>query len=142
MPAPNEPDLSTASRLGSQQSSASRNLDETNPSTQRISATTFTFGPPAAAGEVGTLGPYRVVKELGKGGMGAVYLATDTRLDRRLALKLMLPEFAADPAARERFIREARAAAKVGHDNVVTVFEADVRDGLPYIAMQYLEGCP
>ncbi|QDU18924.1 protein kinase domain-containing protein [Urbifossiella limnaea] len=100
------------------------------------------FGPPAAAGEVGTLGPYRVVKELGKGGMGAVYAAIDTRLDRRLALKVMLPQFAADPAARERFLREARAAARVKHDNVVTVYEADERDGVPYIAMEYLEGYP
>jgi hypothetical protein len=99
------------------------------------------FGPPLAAGEVGTLGPYRVLKELGKGGMGAVYLALDTRLDRELALKVMPPAFAADPAARERFLREAKAAAKIAHDNVVTVYEADERDGVPYIAMQRLRGC-
>ena len=100
------------------------------------------FGPPTSAAEVGTLGPYRVLKELGKGGMGAVYLALDTRLDRKLALKVMLPEFAADRAAKERFLREARAAAKVSHDNVVTVYEADERDGAPYIAMQFLQGSP
>ena len=80
------------------------------------------FGPPAADGEVGTLGPYRVVKELGKGAMGAVYLATDTRLNRKLALKVMLPEFAADAAAKERFLREARAVAQITQDNVVTVY--------------------
>jgi serine/threonine protein kinase/formylglycine-generating enzyme required for sulfatase activity len=100
------------------------------------------FGPPAAAGEVGTLGPYRVLKQLGAGGMGAVYLALDARLDRRLALKVMLPAFAADAAAKERFLREARAAAKISHDNVVTVYEADERDGVPYIAMQFLQGYP
>ncbi len=100
------------------------------------------FGPPAAAGEVGTLGPYRVVKELGHGGMGAVYAAIDTRLDRQLALKVMLPEFAADASAKGRFLREARAAAKISHDNVVTVYEADERQGVPYIAMQFLEGYP
>jgi len=100
------------------------------------------FGPPAAEGEVGVLGPYRVLKELGKGGMGAVYLALDTRLDRKLAMKVMLPEFAADAAARERFLREARAAAKVSHDNVVVVHEADERDGVPYITMQLLQGYP
>lgn len=99
------------------------------------------FGPPVERGEVGTLGPYRVLKELGRGGMGAVYLATDTEMDRRLALKVMLPEFAAVPAARERFLREARAAALVTHDNVVTVFEADECDGTAYIAMQFLQGC-
>ncbi len=100
------------------------------------------FGPPVADGEVGTLGPYRVLKELGKGGMGAVYLALDTRLERQLALKVMLPEFAADREAKARFLREARAAANVSHDNVVIVHEADERDGVPYIAMQFLHGCP
>ena len=122
--------------------SAGSGVDETSPATSAGDATSAGFGPPAAAGEVGTLGPYRVVKELGKGGMGAVYAAIDTRLDRRLALKVMLPQFAADPPSRERFIREAKAAARVKHDHVVTVYEADVRDGVPYIAMEYLEGYP
>ncbi|MBX9679222.1 MAG: protein kinase [Gemmataceae bacterium] len=101
-----------------------------------------TFAPPAEPGEVGRLGPYRIVKELGRGGMGAVYAALDTRLDRQLALKVMLPQFAANPSAKERFLREARAAAKITHDNVVTVYEADERDGVPYIAMQFLQGYP
>jgi serine/threonine protein kinase/WD40 repeat protein len=82
------------------------------------------------------------VKELGKGGMGAVYLAVDTRLDRKLALKVMLPEFASNKDAKERFIREAKAVAKIAHDNVVTIFEADEREGVPYIAMQFLQGAP
>jgi hypothetical protein len=99
------------------------------------------FGPAATPGEIGTLGPYHIVKALGQGGMGAVYEAIDTRLGRRLALKVMIPQFAADPAARERFLREARGAAQVSHDNVVTVYEADERDGTAYIAMQLLEGC-
>jgi serine/threonine protein kinase len=98
------------------------------------------FDPPAVMGELGALGPYRVVNELGRGGMGAVYLAFDTRLNRKLALKAMLPRYAADKAAKERFLREARAAAQISHDNVVTVYEADERNGLPYIAMQFLKG--
>jgi serine/threonine protein kinase len=110
--------------------------------TPRITNSELSFGPPAASGEVGTLGPYRVLKELGKGGMGAVYLAIDTRLEREIALKVMLPAFAADSGAKERFLREAKAVAKVSHDNVVTVFEADERDGVPYIAMQFLRGYP
>ncbi len=123
--------------------SAHSGVDETAAAGASVAGTAVQgFGPPAAAGEVGTLGPYRVVKELGKGGMGAVYAAVDTRLDRRLALKVMLPQFAADTAARERFLREARAAARVKHDNVVTVYEADERNGVPYIAMEYLEGYP
>ncbi|MBL8865010.1 MAG: serine/threonine protein kinase, partial [Planctomycetia bacterium] len=101
-----------------------------------------TFGPPVEPGEVGVLGPYRIIRQLGQGGMGAVYAAIDTRLDRKIALKVMLPSYAAIPSAKERFLREARAAAKVSHDNVVTVHEADDRNGVPYIAMQYLEGYP
>jgi serine/threonine protein kinase len=112
--------------------------DETAP----VDAPAPRFGPPAVAGEVGTLGPYRVLKKLGKGGMGAVYLALDSRLERQLALKVMLPEFAADLDAKGRFLREARAAAKITHDNVVIVHEADERDGVPYIAMQFLQGYP
>jgi hypothetical protein len=100
------------------------------------------FGPPAATGELGRLGPYRVVKQLGAGGMGAVYMALDTRLNRRLALKVMLPTFAANSAAKERFLREAKAVAQISHDNVVTVYEADERNGVPYIAMQFLQGMP
>ena len=120
--------------------STSRDRDATISSPPRDDSSTATFGPPAEADEVGTLGPYRVLKQLGAGGMGAVYLALDARLDRKLALKVMLPEFAADTAAKERFLREAKAVAKISHDNVVTVFEADVRDGVPYIAMQLLQG--
>jgi eukaryotic-like serine/threonine-protein kinase len=100
------------------------------------------FAPPAEPGEVGTLGPYRVIKELGRGGMGAVYLARDARLNRKLALKVMLPQFTANKSARERFLREARAAAQINHDNVVPVFEADEREGVPFIAMPFLQGYP
>jgi len=100
------------------------------------------FAAPVVPGEAGSLGPYRVVKELGKGGMGAVYAAIDTRLERRIALKVMLPQYAADAGSKARFLREARAAARIKHDNVVTVYEADERDGVPYIAMEYLEGYP
>ncbi len=122
-------------------SAASTRADETVPATTRPDAPGPNFGPPAAPGEVGTLGPYRVVKQLGKGGMGIVYLALDTRLNRKVALKVMLPEFAADTPSRDRFLREAQAAAQVSHDNVVTVYEAAIA-GVPYIAMQFLRGYP
>ncbi len=138
---PVDPSRTTAAQV--QHSSASSNRDDTKPASPPTGAQGGPrFGPPAAAGEVGTLGPYRILKELGNGGMGAVYLALDTRLNRKLALKVMLPMFAADRDAKERLLREARAAAGISHDNVVTVFEADVRDGVPYITMQFLQGYP
>src|SRR5688572_5706493 len=139
MPDPNDPSLIIDPRLGSLLISASDRPGVAYPAASRAAAA-LTLGAPAAGGEVGTLGPYRVVRELGRGAMGAVYLALDTRLDRSLALKVMLPEVAADAGARERFLREARAAARVTHDHVVTVYEADERDGTPYIAMQLLKG--
>jgi eukaryotic-like serine/threonine-protein kinase len=116
--------------------------DETAVAAHAANVNGHRFGPSAAPDELGTLGKYRVLKQLGQGGMGAVYRAFDTRLERKVALKVMLPEFAADRAARERFVREARAAAKITHDNVVTVYEAEEHDGVPYIAMQLLQGYP
>jgi eukaryotic-like serine/threonine-protein kinase len=100
------------------------------------------FAPPSAAGEVGRLGKYRIQKELGRGGMGAVYLAFDERLQRKVALKVMLPKAATNEQAKERFLREARAAAQISSDYVVTIHEADEIDGVPYIALQYLQGYP
>jgi serine/threonine protein kinase len=121
---------------------ASGSTAETVAAPRQTRASVHIFTPSTDPGVVGTLGPYQVLKQLGKGGMGAVYLALDTRLDRKVALKVMLPEYARDTEARERFLREARAAAKVTHDHVVTVHEADERDGVPYIAMQLLQGYP
>ncbi len=99
-----------------------------------------TFAPPKHAGEVGTFGRYRVLKKLGQGGMGAVYLAYDGALERKVALKVMLPRLAADAEARERFLREARSAAKVKSDHVVTIFDVGEAGGTPFIAMEYLLG--
>lgn len=133
MPAPTDPNANVANVS----SGDARSLPDTHSETVVAPSAVA-----AAQHAANALGPYRIIKELGRGGMGAVYAAIDTRLDRRLALKVMLPQFAADAAAKERFLREARAAAKISHDNVVTVYEADERDGVPYIAMQFLEGLP
>jgi serine/threonine protein kinase/Leucine-rich repeat (LRR) protein len=100
------------------------------------------FAAPSHDGDIGRLGKYRIQKELGRGGMGAVYLAFDERLQRKVALKVMLPRAAADATARERFLREARAAAQISSDHVVNIFEADEIDGTPYIALQFLQGYP
>ena len=98
------------------------------------------FGPPSVPGDVGRLAHYRVLDALGAGGMGAVFLALDEDLDRRVALKVMQPECALDPGARERFLREARAAAAVKHDNVVTIYQVGEDGGMPFIAMELLAG--
>jgi hypothetical protein len=88
------------------------------------------------------LGPYRLVKPLGQGGMGTVYLAEDVKLRRQAALKVMLPEVATDPQAKDRFLREARAAAALRSDHVVTVYQVGDEGGTPFIAMELLRGMP
>ena len=86
------------------------------------------------------LGTYRIESLIGRGGMGAVYLATDTRLDRRVALKVLSPELAEDEAFRDRFVVESRTAASLDHPNIVPVYEAGEIDGRLFIAMRYVEG--
>jgi serine/threonine protein kinase/formylglycine-generating enzyme required for sulfatase activity len=92
--------------------------------------------------EVGRLGPYRILAVLGQGGMGVVFHAHDPALDRLVALKAMLPSVAGVPAARKRFLREAQAVAALKHPHVVTVFQVDEDRGVPFLAMEYLEGEP
>ncbi|HZU36192.1 MAG TPA: protein kinase, partial [Gemmataceae bacterium] len=87
------------------------------------------------------LGRYELRRLLGKGGMGAVYLAHDTQLDRPVALKI--PSFASSGTlARERFVQEARAAALVSHPNLCPVYDAGAIDGVEYLTMAYIEGKP
>lgn len=98
------------------------------------------FGPPQKEGEIGRLGKYRLLQLLGRGGMGAVYLAIDSKLKRKVALKVILPKAAANPISRKRFLREAQAAAQISNDHVVKIFEAEEIEGVPFMAMEYLEG--
>jgi serine/threonine protein kinase len=100
-----------------------------------------TVGPPVAPGEIGTLGPYRVLKKLGAGAMGVVYHARHDFLYGDTAFKVMNATEAQNPASKERFLREARAAFKLRHPHVVEVFDAAELNGIPYIAMQLLSGC-
>ncbi len=100
------------------------------------------FGAKKSPDDLGTLGPYRVLRELGRGGMGAVYLGFDERLKRKVALKVMLPKYAAIASSKNRFLREARAAAGITHDHIVTIYEADEHGGTPFMAMQLLQGYP
>ena len=86
------------------------------------------------------LAGYRIESLLGRGGMGVVYLAQDPWLERKVALKLITPEFAGDRRFRDRFLRESKLAASLEHANVVPIYEAGEADGLLYLAMRYVEG--
>jgi tetratricopeptide (TPR) repeat protein/predicted Ser/Thr protein kinase len=94
----------------------------------------------AAAGALDS-GRYRLVRLLGRGGLGEVYLAHDTSLERDVAIKFVAPEKLADPDARVRLLREARAAAALDHPGICTVYETgEAEDGRGFIVMQYVEG--
>src|SRR5688572_17966282 len=89
----------------------------------------------------GRIGRYDIVRPIGKGAMGMVYLAHDTILERDVALKVMVSQIADDPELNQRFVREAKAVAKMHHPNVVNVFDLGHHtDGSPYIAMELLKG--
>ncbi len=127
---------------GQHQSLNQEEIKETIAHTPLTSNLDPRFAPPENIGEIGILGPFRILRELGHGGMGAVYEAIDTRLDRPIALKVMLSEYASKAIAKERFLREARTAAKISHENIVPIFEADEVGGTPYIVMKLLQGMP
>jgi serine/threonine protein kinase len=86
------------------------------------------------------VGSYRTEALIGRGGMGAVYLAEHVHLRRRVALKVLPPGLAHDPAFRERFIRESQLTASIDHPNIIPVHDADDENGVLYIAMRYVEG--
>src|SRR5215471_13080183 len=86
------------------------------------------------------LGRYEVISKLGEGGMGEVYLARDTRLDRRVALKILPDEVAADPDRMMRFEQEARAASGLNHPNIITIYEVDRSGSTSFIASEFIDG--
>ncbi len=87
-----------------------------------------------------TIGQYRVISELGKGGQGAVFKAFDTKLNRTVALKTLPPDLSIDNTARKRFEREAQLASALDHPNICTVHDLTVVDGTHFIVLQYVDG--
>jgi eukaryotic-like serine/threonine-protein kinase len=87
-----------------------------------------------------TISHYRILSRLGAGGMGEVYLAEDTQLDRKVAIKFLPPGSTADEQARRRLVREARAAATLDHQNICSIYEVAEEEGRSFIVMQYIEG--
>src|SRR5712691_11339003 len=93
------------------------------------------------------LGRYEIRSQLGAGGMGEVYLAQDTKLERTVALKILPAEVAADRNRMNRFVQEAKAASALNHPNIITIFEIDegvgsptVREGVHFIATEFIDG--
>jgi WD40 repeat protein len=98
------------------------------------------LAPAEGPGELGRLGPYRVLRVFGAGGMGVVFEAEDPQLRRPVALKVLRPALATSASARARFLREAQAAAAVAHDHIVPVHQVGEDRGIPYLAMPLLRG--
>ena len=86
------------------------------------------------------LGRYEILSKIGAGGMGEVYLAQDTKLDRRVALKILPPEVVPQTDRIERFVREAKAAAALNHSNIAHIYEIAEVDGVHFIAMEFIQG--
>ena len=87
-----------------------------------------------------TLGPYEVLSPIGAGGMGEVYKATDTRLDRTVAIKVLPEHVASDPDLKQRFEREAKTISSLNHPHICTLYDIGTQDGIDFLVMEYLEG--
>src|SRR6266853_2731507 len=86
------------------------------------------------------LSHYRIVSKIGEGGMGEVYLAQDTKLDRKVGLKILPAKVAAHPDRMKRFVQEAKAASALNHPNIITIYEIDQTDSGQFIASEFIDG--
>ena len=132
----NDPPESSAG--ATQECPPGRSEGTTTPETDLV--TLVFLAPSERPGSIGRLGPYEVLERIGQGGMGVVLKALDERLNRIVAIKVMAPALAGDAVARRRFLREARAAAAVCHEHVVTIHAVDEAAGHPYLVMQPVAG--
>lgn len=131
--------IARASTLKGERDTTHHNTPSTE--SQSTSKLDISFLSPAQEeDEIGRLGEFRILEVLGAGGMGVVFRAEDSKLNREVALKVMKPEVAAWDSAKQRFLREARATAAIEHDNIVTVYQVDEDQGIPYLAMPFLKG--
>ncbi len=87
-----------------------------------------------------TRGPYEVTAKIGAGGMGEVYKARDTRLDRTVAIKVLPEHVASDPDLQQRFEREAKTISSLNHPHICTLYDIGSQDGIDFLVMEYLEG--
>jgi WD40 repeat protein/serine/threonine protein kinase len=126
---------------GNEPTVETRNISSGTPSPESGAVNRHGFLAPAEQpGELGRFAGYRVLSELGAGGMGIVFLGEDPRLKRLVALKVMTSSLAGDELARERFEREARAMAAVEHDHIVPIYQVGEDRGVPFLAMPLLKG--
>src|SRR5579862_5167527 len=86
------------------------------------------------------LGHYRIEAKLGEGGMGVVYQARDTHLDRWVAIKVLSSEALADPERKRRFVQEARTASALNHPNIIHIYDIDQAHGIDFMAMEFIQG--
>jgi tRNA A-37 threonylcarbamoyl transferase component Bud32 len=134
---PAEPGLANA--MNQLKAEADRSETTAEPATNLDGKLEF-LDPPQKPGEIGRLGDYEIQEVVGKGGMGIVLKAFDSKLHRIVAIKVMSPMLAGHVTGRKRFLREAQAAAAVVHDHIVTIHAVDEVKGLPFIVMQYIAG--
>jgi urea transport system substrate-binding protein len=131
---PHDQNASKQPHPDTQAEGAAEEKEDTMPSYAGILAA------PIEPGEIGWLAHYRVLRVLGRGGMGMVFQAEDTHLQRLVALKVILPQYAVNTSARERFLREARACAALKNDHIVTIYQVGQDRDIPYLAMEFLQG--
>ncbi len=128
------PNPATAETLDPEQTSTDQ------PSPDVVKELLDFLAPAVEPDELGRLGGYRVLRVVGAGGMGVVFEAEDPQLRRRVALKAMKPALAASESARKRFLREGQTAAAIMHDHIITIYQVGEDRGIPFLAMQLLEG--